>query len=159
MRKIIYSAALLALGLTSENLVHAEPFQSLAVPNLPKTHCYIRIDDAHISSKVVKGGHEVVKVNARSTCNYPQEHLTLFVEIWKMGSLGPTLVTWEPASALKYPVSTNHPFKNEKTFKACKGSQVTRYFGIAWSDALVNGRWVVAGPVRSLNAVPLPCGT
>lgn len=128
-------------------------------PKVPKAACRIEIDNAHISTSLLKHRKiRYVKVNAKSICNVPQLRVTLTVEIYKTGIFGNHLVD-------RFRTEENSPkssgLKVEMTDAAvkCKNSQATRYFGIAYAKAIIQGKWQYAGRTQSTSIVPLHCGT
>ena len=128
-------------------------------PKAPKASCRIEVDNAHISTSLLKNlKRKFVKVNARSICNVPQELVTLTIEIHKMGALGNHLVAshfTNPAD----PRSAGMKVVNEETKRLCVSGQQTKYFGVAYSKAFIQGKWQYAGKTLSPKTIPLRCGT
>jgi hypothetical protein len=79
-------------------------------PKLPKAVCRIEIDNAHISSSILKH---------RKTRNV----------------------------------------KINDAAVQCLNSKTTKYFGITYSKAIIQGKWQYAGRTQSSSIVPLKCGT
>lgn len=125
----------------------------------PKASCRIEIDNAHISTSLLKNLKvKYVKVNARSICNVPQQRVTLTVEIHKIGVLGNHFVDSHFTNPSD-PRSSGFRVENQSTKALCISSQVTKYFGIAYAKAFIQGKWQYAGRTQSPKVVPLRCGT
>jgi hypothetical protein len=125
----------------------------------PKPPCRIQIGQPHISSwALAKYGHRAVKVNAFSKCNVPQSKVTLTVEIWKEATFGNTLVA---RTVVKSPRVTppGGKVENLKTLRRCESYEETKYYGIAYAKAFIQGKWQIARDTYSLNIKPLACGT
>jgi hypothetical protein len=99
-----------------------------------------------------------VKVNARSICNVPQERVMLTVEIHKTGSLVDHLVASHITNPTS-PKSSGLKVENLETSGICVSSQSTNYYGIAYSKAIIQGKWQYAGKTRSPRTETLKCGT
>jgi hypothetical protein len=128
-------------------------------PAGPKAACRIEVDDAHISSSALaKKGIRTVKVNAQSICNFRQQHVDLTVEIYKTTDFGNNFVTASSTNP-KSPGSSGLVVDNFSTQEACKNSTPTVYYGIAFSQALIDGRIQDAGRTRSIHLTELKCGT
>jgi hypothetical protein len=128
-------------------------------PREPKTPCRLQINDAHISTSLIENrGIRAVKVNASSICNVPQSNVTITVEIWKTGLLGNHFVQ---KRTINSPGTTfpNSRVNNFQTFKKCKDKDPTQYFGIAYSKALIAGKWQYARHTQTKRIIPLNCGT
>ena len=153
---ITFFAAMLAILLV---LSSTPANAATGSPKLPKAACRIEIDNAHISSSILKHRKtKNVKINARSICNVPQQRVTLTVEILKTGIFGSHLVR-------RFQTDENSPnssgLRVEITNAAvqCKNNELTRYFGIAFAKAIIQGRWQYAGRTQSNSIIPLQCGT
>jgi len=99
-----------------------------------------------------------VKVNARSICNVVQSQVTLTVEIYKNGRLGPIFLrkfSTNPASRS----SKGLIIKMNSAKLVCKNNTVTTYYGVAYSKAIISGGWQYAGRTKSPLNIPLKCGT
>lgn len=132
-------------------------YPSLA--NAPKTNCYIRVDNPHISKSLKRTkGVTAVKVNARSKCDKAMSDLTLYVEIYKVGFFRNELVNGEKREVLGY-ISPNKIIKNFRTYEECTSSKVSKYFGKAYATAFIDGRKFSTPFVWSRKTVSLPCGT
>ena len=128
-------------------------------PKVPKPDCRIEIDNAHISTSIlIHRQIRFVKVNARSICNVPQQRVMLTVEIHKTGTLVDHLVTSHFTSPTS-PKSSGLRVDNLETAKICVSNQLTGYYGIGYSKALIQGKWQYAGRTSSPKIVPLRCGT
>jgi hypothetical protein len=128
-------------------------------PREPKPPCRLQISNAHISTYLIeKSGVRAVKVNVSSICNVPQSNVTITIEIWKTGLLGNHFVRRQTihSSGSTFPGSR---VDNLVTFKRCKDRSSTQYFGIAFSKALIAGKWQYARDTRSQFISVLKCGT
>jgi hypothetical protein len=128
-------------------------------PKKPKPPCRLQISDAHLSTSLLeKQGLRAVKVNASSICNVPQSNVTITVEIWKKGLLENHLVSRKTTKSLgtTYPGSK---VDNFSTYQPCTNRTPTTYYGIAYSKALIAGKWQYARHTRSKILSPLKCGT
>ncbi len=131
-----------------------------AEPNVrPKPPCRIEIGQPHISSwALAKYGYRAVKVNAFSKCNVPQSKVTLTVEIWKEVTFGSSLVA---RTVVKSPRVTppGSKVENFETLRRCESYDETKFYGIAYAKAFIQGKWQIARDTYSLNIKPLACGT
>ena len=135
------------------------PGTAVAATNAPKAPCRLQISDAHISTSLLeKQGLRAVKVNASSICNVPQSNVTITVEIWKTGTLGNHFVAKRTinSAGTTFP---NSRVNNFLTFKRCRDSDPTQYFGIAYSKAFIAGKWQYARHTQTKRIIPLKCGT
>ena len=132
---------------------------SIFAPHVPKAICRIEIDNAHYSTSMARSVKaKYVKVNARSLCNVVQSQVTLTVEIYKNGRLGPIFLrkfSTNPASRS----SKGLIIKMNSAKLVCKNNKVTTYYGLAYSKAIINGAWQYAGRTKSPLNIPLKCGT
>lgn len=127
--------------------------------NPSKIVCRIEVDDAHISTFIRKFmGVRAVKVDTRSTCSTRQEQVRLTVEIFKLGKFFNHFVFRDSTPPFDSK-SSGFVVTNYKTFKLCKNSVSTQYFGVAYSRALIQGKWKNTVRTRSLHSVTLKCGT
>lgn len=128
-------------------------------PYVPKAICRIEIDNAHYSTSMARFEKaKYVKVNARSICNVVQSQVTLTVEIYKNGRLGPIFLrkfSTNPASRS----SKGLIIKMNSAKLVCKNNTVTTYYGVAYSKAIISGGWQYAGRTKSPLNIPLKCGT
>ncbi len=128
-------------------------------PREIKASCRIEIDNAHISTSLLKNRKlKYVKVNARSICNVYQQRVTLTVEIFKTEKLSDKLVKiFSTKESL--PSSAGFIVKMNNAVVRCRNTHETDYYGIAYAKALINGKWQFAGRTRSKIIEPLACGT
>ena len=155
--------ALLAVTATSSMAFAANSSTNLQAaprpPVGPKPACRIEIDDAHISSSNrIKNGFESVKVNAQSICNFHQQRVDLTVQIYKTTYFGNRLVQTTSTNPLG-PSSSGLVVNNFATYASCRNSNMTTYYGVAFSQALIDGRIESAGRTRSVHLKALNCGT
>lgn len=125
----------------------------------PKTQCFIKIGDPHISRYLLeRRGIRAVKVNAESRCNYFQQNVRLKVRIYKKGRFSNYFVREfeiDPSN----PKSSGFIVKNWQSYEICKNQKRTIYFGTAISQAEINGRILTTPVARSADSEPLKCGT
>jgi hypothetical protein len=139
------------------SLQYANATSNSSKPTRPP--CRINIDNAPISKTIFQHhGVIVVIVKARSVCNFPQQQVLLTVEIYKTALLGDQLVTSSETKPLA-PTSSGLIVFNNGTTRVCKTKALTHYYGIAYSKALINRKWLYAGRTQSPKTVPLLCGT
>ena len=126
---------------------------------ISKAACRIEVSDAHLSTQIFEqSGNRAVKVDAYSICDLPQSKVALTVELWKVGRFS----NYKLAASTVNSLGTTLPGKrvnNFGTFLRCKNSRATRYFGIAYSKAYLDGKWQYARHVQSKEIFPLSCGT
>jgi hypothetical protein len=127
---------------------------------LPKKPiCRIEIDNAHISRHELKfGSRRAVIVKARSICNVLQERVTLTVNIYKVEKFGHPLlnsVSTDPNRSTSF----GREVRNYDNLVDCKNFKRTKFYGIAYAKALINGHWNYAGRTRSLKTIEINCGT
>ena len=154
--KIVTLISLFTLiPLSSSPMAHPATF----APNAPKAICRIEIDNAHYSTSMARSKKaKYVKVNARSICNVFQSQVTLTIEIYKTGKLGPIFLgkfSTNPASRS----SRGLIIKLNSAKFACKNNTETIYFGFAYSKAIISGDWQFAGRTKTPLNTPLKCGT
>jgi len=136
-----------------------QPLNANEPSKKPKPPCRIQISHAHISSWIFKhNGYRAVKVDAFSRCNVPQSKVTLTVEIWKQGTFGNIEVA---RTVVKSPRVTlpGRDVENFETLRRCKSFKETKYFGVAYAKAFIQGKWQFASDTYSLIIKPLACGT
>ena len=124
-----------------------------------KPPCRIDISDAHISTyfREVKKVN-AVKINAVSICDKAQIDATIYVEIHKTGWLSDHLVG--TFRSKEYPlIPPGKAINFEGAYVFCRNNRVTKYYGIAYGKASVEGKLVYAPRGRSANILPLKCGT
>ncbi|MDP1721404.1 MAG: hypothetical protein Q8L08_10500, partial [Candidatus Nanopelagicaceae bacterium] len=149
----LFSALALPILFTPQS--HAATSQ----PKEPKAACRIEVDNAHISTSLLRQRKlKYVKVNARSICNVPQQRVTLTVEIYKTGFFSDHFVDRFKTEEFA-PQSSSLRVKISNAAVECKNNEMTRYFGIAYAKAIIQGKWQYAGRTRSDRIIPLHCGT
>ena len=127
-------------------------------PQSPKAICRIEINDAHISTSILRNsGIRVVKVNAKSICNVRQEQVSLTLEIYKVGRYSNYLMHRSKTNPNSVK-SAGLVVKIQDSKVLCVSSKASSYFGIAFAKAFIQGRWQYAGKTRSLNVIKLNCG-
>lgn len=135
------------------------PTNAIAVVTPPLTKCNIRVDNPHISENLFRTrGILAVKVNARSKCNKPMRDLVLTVEIYKIGFFIDHRVT-KKAVSFDGLVYANRIVKNQITYAKCDNSKESRYYGIAYATAFLEGQVVKTFHVITEKTIALKCGT
>jgi hypothetical protein len=125
----------------------------------PKTKCFIKISDPHISRYLLeRRGIRAVKVDAESRCNYFQQNVRLKVRIYKKSRFSSDLVGEFEIDPLN-PRSSGFTVRNWQAYEVCKNRKPTIYFGTAVSQAEINGKILTTPAARSANSKPLKCGT
>ena len=126
---------------------------------LKKPICRIEIDNAHISRHELKfGSRRAVIVKARSICNVIQEQVTLTVNIYNVEKFGHPMLESISTDPLDLK-STGKVVTNYKNSIDCLNYKRTKFYGIAYAKALINGKWNFAGRTRSLKTIEINCGT
>jgi len=157
--KKIRLSIVLALVLSSTLSPKSNSASPTTLPRTPKATCRIEVDDAHISTSILKHrGIRVVKVNAKSICNVRQERVTLTLEIYKVGKFSNYLMhrTQTNPDSQK---SSGLIIRIQDSKVLCINSKSSSYFGIVFSKAFIQGKWQIAGNTRSANITKLNCGT
>jgi len=151
--QLITSCTIITLAL---NLLFSDPAQAVATP--PLTRCNIEIDNPHISENLFRTRNlRAVKVNARSKCNTPMRDLVLTVEIYKVGFLRDYKVAQKEISVMGL-IHANKVIKNQKTYAKCEDIRESKYLGIAFASAIINGKPSKTLKVLSERTVLLECG-
>lgn len=133
--------------------------KALAVVTPPATKCNIRVDDPHISKYILRTrGYLAVKVNARSTCDKAMRNLELNVEIYKVGLLRDYQVGKEKVQ-IPGLIYANKVIKNEITYTNCLSQKTTKYYGITYASAVIDGQLRKTLKVTSAKTISLKCGT
>ena len=133
--------------------------QALAVVTPPATKCNIRVDDPHISKYILRTrGYLAVKVNARSICDKAMRNLELNVEIYKVGLFRDYLVGEEKVQ-IQGLIYANKVIKNEITYAKCRSQKPSKYYGIAFARAVIDGKFKKTLRVTSAKTISLKCGT
>ena len=152
-RYLIHSFIIVVLGTFSSF------DQALAVVTPPATKCNIRIDDPHISQYILRTrGYLAVKVNARSTCDKAMRNLELNVEIYKVGLFRDYQVG-KGEVQIQGLIYANKVIKNEKANTECVNQESSRYYGIAYASAIIDGQLRKTLKVTSAKTITLKCGT
>jgi hypothetical protein len=130
-----------------------------AVVTPPATKCNIRIDDPHISKYILRTrGYFAVKVNARSTCDKAMRNLELNVEIYKVGLFRDYQVG-KGKVQIQGLIYANKVIKNEKANTECVNQKTSKYYGIAYASAIIDGELRNTLKVTSAKTITLKCGT
>lgn len=132
---------------------------AFAVVTPPLTKCNIQVDDPHFSKSLQRHkGALAVKVNARSKCNKSMRNLKLWVEIYKVGFLRDHKVATEVINVdgLIFP---NQVITNQDTYVICTDMRMSKYYGVAFASATINGRLKKTLKVTSAKSVSLKCGS
>ncbi len=144
------------LLLTQTFLIEPHALASGVTP--PRTACHIEIGNAHLSTYFQEKHNLVaIKVNAISRCNFTQSNVELNVKIYKVGRFKNYLVA-NTTVVSKGLVTSGTRVKNQDTHFICKNFKNSFFFGVASAVATVNGRRVIAPPVRSEEIVDRNCG-
>ena len=157
--RIIKSFQIISLSITFifANTLYV-PTNASAVVTPPLTKCNIRVDDPHISENLLRTrGILAVKVNARSKCNKPMRDLVLTVEIYKIGFFMDHRVM-KKAVTFDGLVYANRIVKNQETYAKCDNSKRSRYYGIAYATAFLEGQIVKTFHVITEKTISLKCG-
>jgi hypothetical protein len=124
----------------------------------PLTKCNIEVDNPHISKYLLRTkGIRAVKVNARSKCNKAMSNLNLTVEIYTVGlfsdhKAGKNVVT------IQGQIRPNKIVKNEKTFVRCSNNKKSKFYGIAYASAVIEGKTIKTFHVITEKNISLNCG-
>ena len=130
-----------------------------AVVTPPATKCNIRIDDPHISKYILRTrGYFAVKVNSRSTCDKAMRNLELNVEIYKVGLFRDYQVG-KGKVQIQGLIYANKVIKNEKANTECVNQKTSKYYGIAYASAIIDGELRNTLKVTSAKTITLKCGT
>ena len=152
-RYLIHSLIIVLLGTFSSF------DKALAVVTPPATKCNIRVDDPHISKYILRTrGYLAVKVNARSTCDKAMRNLQLNVEIYKVGLFRDYQVG-KGEVQIQGLIYANKVIKNEKANTECVNQESSRYYGIAYASAIIDGELKKTLKVTSAKTITLKCGT
>ena len=124
-----------------------------------KNPCRIHLSYPHISTNLTeRQGIQAVKVNAYSVCNRPHSKISLSVQLWKENLVFKELLLETVAREPRL-VPAGKRFYNENTFVPCLNRESTKYFGVAFGKALIQGKWYVARDEIEVEIPPLKCGT
>ena len=145
----------IAIALGSITASKAE-IQEQSNPN--KAACRIEIDNPHISKSILlREGRTAIKVNARSVCTVYQSRVELTVEIYQVGLFR----DYRRASFTTRPnqlSSNGFTVHNKNTKWYCKSKRRSKFYGVAYSTALIGGQQFVAPRARSIKTIRLACG-
>lgn len=140
------------------------PYSPISGPNFtsydepgPRSNCYIKVDNPHISNFFAKRGEIRVKVNARSVCTYGHREVSLTIEIWKDGQVGSNFVGKFSTNPLAR-TSAGKLVEMNSASVICKNFRSTKYFAYAYGKAEVNGK-ARRTPVAVTDHLSLKCGT
>ena len=145
-----------AIAITLTSSKSGPNFTSYDEPG-PRSNCYVKVDNPHISKYYLKRGQVRVKVNARSICTYGHRQVKLAVEIWKDGRVGSNFVKMFSTNPLA-PTSFGNLVELKSASVVCKNSRPTTYFAYSYGKAEVNGN-KRRTPVAVTDHVVLRCGT
>ncbi len=135
--------------------------QSSALAAIPEKRppCRLEVDNAHISSNIVKKETKLaVKVIFRSICNFDQHSLLMKLQIKKSGLIGDHPVSSVITRSFPF-VRANQEILIQDIFIYCKNTRRTSFYGIAEAEAVINGTKVKASKTQSRKTEPLECGT
>ena len=125
----------------------------------PLTKCFIRVDNPHLSDSIKRQkGFEAVKVNATSKCDKQIRNLSLTVVIYKKGFLRNHEVVIGTLKISEL-IPAFQKIENKGTWERCKSRKPSKYFGVAYAEALINGKSMQTLRVRTDKVIVLPCGT
>lgn len=123
----------------------------------PRSSCYIKIDNPHISTFYLDRKQRRVKVNARSVCSQGHVNVKLTIEIWKRGFFGSELVkkfSTNPSAKS----SSGEKVELKSASVGCRNQKNTKYFAYGYASAKINGK-----PTKTSYAttafITLNCGT
>ncbi len=150
---------ILSISLICLLLTHGQAQASIPTSKPQKPACRLEVQNAHISKTIQKLKEEdVVKVSVLSICNLRQSNVLITLEIHKQGEFGDH--TYGPFENQQIAgVNSGLVVKLQDKFVACKNSKLTKWFGVAYSKAFINGNWLYAGRTQSPHIETLPCGT
>ena len=124
-----------------------------------KASCRIEIDNAHISTSIMrKSQTRAVKVDARSICNKYQIRVSLTVQIYKVGLFRDHFVRGTTTNPLSRN-SSGFIAENNETAGTCLNNRSSRYYGVAFATATIEGQSLVAQRTRSQKIITLACGS
>ena len=148
-----------SIALTAICLFGISQSPAFAAPIAPKAPCRLEVDNAHISSTLIKKvNKKAVKVNFKSICNFGLSDLVIKVQIRKLAFIGDRPATTVLIRKFPY-VPANKQVLVQDIYTFCKTTKRTFFFGTAEAYALLNGTQVQAPRAQSREIVPLACGT
>lgn len=152
--KTRYSAGFLAASLAITTFT----FVSLQ-DRKPKNPCRIEVSYPHISTNIdERQGIRAVKVNAYSICNRPHSRITLRVQLWKENKVFNELLIQTIAREPKL-LPAGKRFYNESTFVPCLNFRETKFYGVAYGKAMIDGKWFFAQHKLEVDMPSIQCGT
>jgi len=132
---------------------------AFASPIAAKAPCRLEVDNAHISSTLIKKiNKKAVKVNFKSICNFGLSNLVIKVQIRKLAFIGDRPVTAISVRTFPY-VPAKRQVLIQDIYAFCKNTKRTLFLGTAEAYALLSGTQVQAPRAQSREIVPLACGT
>ena len=84
--------------------------------------------------------------------------VTLTVKIYKVEKFGNHLLKTKSTKP-EASTSSGLTVRNFDNLVDCKNYKRTKYYGIAYAKALINGQWHYAGRTRSPKTIEINCGT
>lgn len=157
--KIILRTLLVASIILVGPIYEAQATQPSPSPAVKKPACRLEVEDAHISTTILKHRNlKVVKVNVYSICDILQSKVRITLSITKSQfpadhSYGPFFNDSKGFADNGLRVSL------QDKFVVCTNDKLTQWFGTAYAKALIDGKWQYAGKTRSKNITTLRCGT
>jgi hypothetical protein len=143
------------------SLVFAGPSQSANLTSYgepgPRSDCFIRVDDPHISKYFERRNVRAVKVNAISSCKTGHRNVLLTVILWKRENVLPSRLKTFTTDPLDPKLSKKLVFMKDAAVE-CINRKVTFYYAFAQSAAFVKGKYQQT-PVAYSDQVALACGT
>jgi hypothetical protein len=123
----------------------------------PRSDCFIRVDDPHISKYFERKKIRAVKVNAISSCKTGHRNVLLTVILWKRENVLPSRLKTFTTDPLDPKSSKKLVFMKDAAVE-CIDRKVTTYYAFAQSAAFVKGKYQQT-PVAYSDQVALACGT
>lgn len=123
----------------------------------PRSDCFIRVDDPHISKYFERRNIRAVKVNAVSSCKTGHRNVLLTVILWKKDGVLPSrlkIFTTDPSD----PKSNKKLVHMQEAAVECINRKVTTYYAYAQSAAFIKGKYKQT-PVAYSGQIALACGT
>lgn len=124
-----------------------------------KAECRLQVDNAHISNTILKHQNvKAVKVNVYSICNRMQTKVKITLRIYKEQLpadrfYGPFINSQSGGKNSGFTVAL------QDKYVICKNSIPTKWFGVAYARAFIDGKWQYAGITRSPTKESILCGT
>lgn len=128
-------------------------------PKSPKALCRIEIGKVHLSTYLSEVRKlRAIKVNAISICNVTQRNVKLTVRLYKVGFFHDYLVA-HGSTDPSLPSSSGFRVRNQDVYMKCKSDTKSRYYGVAFAEAIIGGQRFVAPPARSVEIPSIKCGS